>query len=127
MHRQGKSWCCAVKSRERARRYYIEHREERKEYQRSRYEADPETHRARVRRHYLANPERKREYNRRYYQANREEILSHMAAHTVYFHVGGIRWSKTVDNKAEVIAARDAFRARQREAYRQEVANGWVD
>lgn len=105
---QPSHWRCAISERQRASRWREANSEKMNEY------------RARWRE---ANREKLRESARRYYEANREETLArHRAnqrARRVMFYVGGIKFSRYVDNKGEVLAARDAFRAQQRADYRR--------
>lgn len=89
-------------------------------------EANREKESARKRRYYEANREKELERARRYHEANREEGLARKRRYyeanrgrRVTFSAGGIAWSRYVDNKEEVLAAREAFRAKQRETYKE--------
>lgn len=87
--KNGGRWLCAVKARERSRRWQAENRERQLEHQRKWREANPETqaeatrrwqaaNRERIletqRRRYARDPERKLAHSRRWQAANREKV-----------------------------------------------------
>lgn len=69
------------------------------------------------------------ELSRRYYAANGARVRSrtreNKVARRVRFGTGGLVWEVYVDNKEEVTAARDAFRAKQQQDYKEAADGGF--